>query len=428
MFAQTRQRAAGRLLWLASLALLIGVCVTVAAAMKGCGGETPIDRHPIRPGADIIRVRVTSGSVESATISTTGGYHIIAGIRGAQPGGGRTVLRSADHLGDTEVSRSAGQWRIGDLTATGEQIIVEPAGGSLVRLGRLSYRGHLRLLAKGPGRFVVINHLDIENYLVGVLAKELYDSWSPETYRAQAIAARTYALCKKMTFGATHSYDVLATTADQKYGGFLAETDKSRRAVRSTRGWVLAAGAEGKERIFLTQYSSCNGGYVNGAYVIRNAPDLEPLRGGQKDPDARFFTELAWPTVRVAKSDIHAAVAARYEAARRLAGVKEIRVVKRTAYGRAVWVDIIGPGGRSIRIRAEDLRLSLVRTPAGRGLRSMNCRIRDLGDAVEFHDGKGFGHGVGLSQWGAEAKAQRGMSAEQILSFYYPGAKLFRAY
>ena len=113
-----------------------------------------------------------------------------------------------------------------------------------------------------------------------------------------------------------------------------------------------------------------------------------------------------------------------------IVGAERIRVVSSTDYGRAVWVDVADHGGRSIRIRAEDIRLALIRTktPAARGLYSMNCRIRDLGDKFEFYDGRGFGHGVGLCQWGAQGKAAAGWSAERILGFYYPGARFYRAY
>jgi SpoIID/LytB domain protein len=117
--------------------------------------------------------------------------------------------------------------------------------------------------------------------------------------------------------------------------------------------------------IFMAQYSAYNGGIVSGAPVIREAPAIPPLIGGQ-----------------------------------------------------------------SVRVRAEDLRLALVRSGArgAKGLYSMNCAIRDAGDAVVFCDGRGFGHGVGLSQWGAQDKAARGWPAEKILGFYYPGATLYRAY
>jgi len=102
-------------------------------------------------------------------------------------------------------------------------------------------------------------------------------------------------------------------------------------------------------------------------------------------------------------------------------------VVSATPYGRAVWVDVVG-GGEFVRVRAEDIRLSLIYAgiPAAKGLNSMNCRMVDLGDSIEFADGRGFGHGVGLCQWGAQGKALMGWTAEQILLFYYPGATLYR--
>jgi SpoIID/LytB domain protein len=84
--------------------------------------------------------------------------------------------------------------------------------------------------------------------------------------------------------------------------------------------------------------------------------------------------------------------------------------------------------GRSLRIRADALRMALLRAGVAPGLHSMNCRLEDAGESIVFHDGRGFGHGVGLSQWGAQAKARRGASAEDILRFYYPGARIFRAY
>ena len=58
----------------------------------------------------------------------------------------------------------------------------------------------------------------------------------------------------------------------------------------------------------------------------------------------------------------------------------------------------------------------------------MNCDMRDGGDYIEFANGKGFGHGVGLCQWGAQGKALRGWKAEQILGFYYPGASIYKLY
>jgi len=285
-------------------------------------------------------------------------------------------------------------------------------------------------LTKKFGDFIAVNHVDIESYLAGVLPRELYPTWEPEAYRALAVAARTFALVHMTTVGTRNDYDLGDTQASQVYAGLSAETGKSVGAVRSTYGIVLAFGEEGKERIFMTQYSACCGGRVNGAYVIRKANRIQPLMGGQVCEDCMACSRYRWPTVRVPKTLVHRALLGRYRAAAGLGGVRTIRVVSTTDYGRAVWVDVVGTTGRKLRLRAEDVRLALVfsRAPAARRLYSMNCEIRDAGQAIEFHNGRGFGHGVGLCQWGAQGKAEKGWTGEQILHFYYPGAKLFRVY
>ena len=134
--------------------------------------------------------------------------------------------------------------------------------------------------------------------------------------------------------------------------------------------------------------------------------------------------------MRFSKADLYRALADRYTAAEKLGGLRTIRVASETSYGRAVWIDVIGPAGKKITIRAEDLRLAVLRSdiPGRDKLYSMNCRLRDHGDEIEFYDGHGWGHGVGMCQWGAQGKAQRGWTAEKILAYYYPGSEIIRRY
>ncbi|KPJ70441.1 MAG: hypothetical protein AMS14_10690, partial [Planctomycetes bacterium DG_20] len=308
----------------------------------------------------------------------------------------------------------------------GGELVVQPVGESYLQCGSTLYRGRLHLKPAADKKFLIINHVDLESYLAGVLPKELYPAWSLETYRALAVAARTFAMYHRKHIGSGRDFDLGADTASQVYGGFSAETDKSWRAVQSTHGVVLAYGSEGDRRIFLAQYSSCCGGIVNPAKVLRNVADIEPLRGGQRCEDCQFSRQYRWPPVRVAKLDIFVALKGAYGSkAEALGGVKAVRVASRTDYGRALWLDVVGSRpGSNLRIRAEDLRLALLRSGVARArkLHSMNCKIRDLGALIEFRDGRGFGHGVGLCQYGAEGKARRGWSAEQILEFYYPGS------
>jgi len=421
MFPMTRHHCSRRR---RLLGLLAGGCVLAAGCLGSCGRDSSIRQQAfVRPGVPGVRVRLTGRPVESAVVATTGAYRLEVD--------GRAASQSADPLRATTVKRSGADWRFGSLTATGRELVLEPASpDSFVRHGRLVYRGTLHLLPAGDDRFVIVNHVDLENYLAGVLAKELYPHWSPVTYRAQAIAARTFALYHMTRFGASHDHDLGDDQASQVYGGLSAETDKSQEAVRQTYGVVLTYGPAGRERIFMAQYSACCGGQVNGAGVIRDAPPIEPLAGGQMCDHCRNCPRYRWGPVLVPKSDIYRALALIYAEARELGGVSEVRPVSAASRGRAVWVDVVGPAGKSIRLRTADVRIALLRAgvPAAGKLYSTNCRLRDAGDAIEFAEGRGFGHGVGLCQWGAEGKAAAGWTAEQILRFYYPGAKLFRAY
>jgi stage II sporulation protein D len=90
----------------------------------------------------------------------------------------------------------------------------------------------------------------------------------------------------------------------------------------------------------------------------------------------------------------------------------------------------VGVNGKTARLRAEKIRLALIfgGSVAGKKLYSMNCQIVDAGPYIEFRDGRGFGHGVGMCQYGLQGKALAGWKASQIINFYYPGANIVRIY
>ena len=153
------------------------------------------------------------------------------------------------------------------------------------------------------------------------------------------------------------------------------------------------------------------------------------MAGGQSCHDCSAARRYTWPAVTVPKAVIHSALLRTYKAAADLDGVQTIDVVS-TFHGWLVWIDVVGRRGRKLRIRGQDLRLCLLRHghPSAKGLYSANCQIRDVGDTIVFENGRGFGHGVGMCQWGAEGKAQKGYTAKEILLEYYPGAKFFSPY
>jgi len=413
------------------LALVAIGCTAAAVALSSCGNDR-LGIHPPPPSvapygmAPDVRVRLTSAPLTETNIATLGGYCIKAGSQ--------VLGESYGSLPATTVSRVGGIWRVGSFSAQADRVTVESSPTGCLRFNQSFYRGRMHFVAAGPDRFHAVNELDVESYLAGVLAKELYRDWSLSTYRALAVSARTFALyhrTQRSGAEADRDYDLAADQSSQVYGGYSAETDVSRQAVRDTYGQVLTCGPPGQEKIFLAQYSACCGGTVNSAAVMRDAEDIPPLRGGQTDEDCRSCTNFRWAAVRISKTDLYRAVADSYPSAKDLGGsVARIEIVRTTPYGRAIWVDLFGPNGKKVRIRAEDVRVALIKSaiPAARKLYSMNCQIREAGDSFEFYDGRGYGHGVGLCQWGAQGKAQRGWSAERILEFYYPGAKVFRAY
>lgn len=405
----------------APIALLALGAMVAATLIASCARQRIASQHPLTlTDVPTIRVRLTAQPITTATLSSTGGYRLWVD--------GQAVSQSADTMPRTTVGRRGGQWLFNALAVAGQEATLEPLDGVL-RVDQTFYRGRLRLLAAGDV-FVIVNHVDLESYLAGVLSEELYPHWLPTTYRALAVAARTFALYHMKTTGVGKDYDVGDDQGSQVYGGASAESERAWQAVRATHGQVLTFGPPSQERIFMAQYSACCGGTVNPASVIRDAQTVPPLAGGQVCQDCRYCPRFRWGPVRLNKADIYRAASAAYPAAAALGGLETVRTTSTTSYGRPVWMDLVGPSGKSVRLRAEDLRLAVLRDGRGaaRQLNSMNCHVVDAGRAIEFTDGKGFGHGVGLCQWGAQGKAEQGWTAEEILQFYYPGAKILPAY
>lgn len=395
--------------------------------LSGCPRKpTPVPSippfKPIESGAvPTIRVLLTNRSISGERFSANGVLRLVID--------GKTVARTDSQTSSLSVRRNAGQWCIAGRYHGGERIVATPDKGLVSFSGR-QYRGNLYLIARSDDSFDVINYLDLESYLAGVLNRELYSDWHMESFRSLAVTARTFALYHCLETGGRGNYDVKAGVGAQVYGGYADETPKSRQAVAGTYGQVLMVEQGGQLRLFVPQYSSCCGGWVNSARVLRDVADLPVFQGGQRCQHCTASTKYRWATVRVSKQEIYRVLCERFSAARSLGGVRTIRVVEQLPYGRAVWVDVVGYNGKAMRLRAERLRLALLfeRSPAGKKLYSMNCQIVDAGNAIEFRNGRGFGHGVGLCQYGTEGKAKEGWFAPQILAFYYPGSQICKAY
>jgi len=330
------------------------------------------------------------------------------------------------------VGISGGRITIGGQTFTSSEVIISPDEPYILNLNGGDYRGKLTLLTNPDGTsFDAVNLVPLEPYLAGVVGAEMPHYWEPAALQAQTIAARTYCLYMKKRFGINRRWDVKKTQANQVYRGVEAESGQIWEAVNRTYGQVLVCkGPDGNEDIFPAYYSSTCGGHTeNSKYVFGDS--FEALVGVAcpycKDvaKPGLFF----WPMVQFDKSYVQKKLFERYPKLKRLGDIVNIKAARQSdyqgnygRYSRLTFVKLLGSTGKSDFLRAEDFRLSIDRS--GRKIKSAICQIVNWGDKWAFMSGRGFGHGVGMCQCGAEGMARAGKKARQILRFYYPGSKI----
>ncbi len=325
-----------------------------------------------------------------------------------------------------------GRITIDDQAFANEKIIIFPDDPYIFNLNGKDYRGKLKLIVNPDGNsFDVINLVPPEPYLAGVVGAEMPGYWEPEALKAQAITARTYCFYIKKRFGANREWDMKQTAAHQVYQGLSAESAQIWQAVNETKGQVISCKqSDGHEDIFPAYYSSTCGGHTENSKNVFG-DSFETLIGVpcpycQDVAKLKFFF---WPMIQFDKADVTARLLQRYSQLKQLGEITNITVAGQSDYGeffRLTKIKLIGSTGKSDFLRAEDFRLAI--DPTGRKLRSTICQIIKLSDKWAFFSGRGWGHGVGMCQCGAQGMARNGKSTKQILSYYYPGSKIKSIY
>jgi stage II sporulation protein D len=275
---------------------------------------------------------------------------------------------------------------------------VEPTSDGYIFINDAWYRGRVLVVPSG-GKVTAVNWVDLEEYLYSVLGAEMPASWPQEALKAQAVAARSYALHRRDR-SLTDSYDVGTTTAYQVYKGLASEAPSTIAAVDATRGQVLTHGGRVIEAVF----HSSSGGHTENVEDIWQQP-LPYLRSVPDfDQDAPVFR---WSETFTAS-----------QFQQRVTGIGRLQ---------AVATERVTPRGRvsSIRLQGSQDTRTLTGTQLRQalGLRSTLFSISIQGDTIRI-DGRGFGHGIGMSQWGARGLALQGYNYSQILSHYYQGTVL----
>lgn len=316
----------------------------------------------------------------------------------------------------------------------GLRIVPLEPGSSAFQMGDRRYRGELEISCgvskAGFYEIMAINLVDLETYTEGVLAGEVYPSWAAEALKAQAVAARTYALRRKSE-NESRAYDVDDTILSQVYVG-ENQIEAFKAAVRETRGEVLVY-----EGVPIKAHYFCSGGGITeGDEEVWLGGSDEPYLTAREDFD-RMSPYYRWrEPYAIGSSDLL-----------RKLGLKPVY---------PAWIEPSIQSGDKIlayRFRAGDRVVNLTREQIRHklGLESprFHITVRDgteTGKVVEsreelnsstvvIFDGVGKGHGVGLSQWGAQGMASMSDSNGaplytyvDILKHYYPGAELVDNY
>jgi stage II sporulation protein D (peptidoglycan lytic transglycosylase) len=411
-----RQNVVGRR---AGLLALVGAVAALAAA------------HPAQnPSNRPVRVLLASVPREAVLPSITRWKLIDASRRvvaSAESSDRWSVLRDGRRLRVIFADAPSSAWVDGPLTLE--------TGGDVVWQQK-TYRGVL-VFVPTDSALLVVNRVDVEEYLRGVVPLEIGARLTSDhaAAEAQAVAARSYTYTRMLAAG-RREFDVRATDSDQVYGGVAAETFWGDLAVAATAGWVLSY----RGQVVTGPYhSACGGTTALPSEVwrggqdgfLRAVNDTNPRTG---KPWCALSPRAQWER-RIPAAELATSLE-RYGSnyttvpSGAAGSIRDVRIESRTASGRAGSV-VFSTAAGDIKFRTNDVRYVL-RPATGELLPSTAFTVaaeRNSAGALQavLVRGQGNGHGVGLCQWGAIARARAGDDFRAILEAYYPGAEITRA-
>jgi len=425
-------------------------------------------------GEPEIRVRIAAGvdrvKLESAA-ATSGGLWIA--------GGDETAPRSAVK-GAVSVRLAGGWWvatspngtEVTRLNAAAGMFVGGRNSGDEIAINGTSYPGRVRLVPRsetGDRLFDVIGHVKLEEYLPGVVAKEMPAGWPRSAYEVQAVCARTYAMHERIRSGTTRAaFDVESNERDQAYAG-ATKNKTAIEAVRATRGWVLADG----DLLLRAYYSStCGGRTASARETWPTGPGFEfnlagPIQAKARESACQISPLHRW-SVKRDRWELTQRLRAYGERSQMMVRkIKNLWSIEAAAYnadGRPCAFKIIEPGGTWYQLSGEQLRLAMnqsvtlspamgppvpvemavgyaasdAETGVSAGPSDVTRANRVNSSDVEVSgprgannltiSGRGFGHGVGMCQYCARAFADRGEEWREMLARFYPGAGMVKAY
>ena len=413
-----------------------GEAEAVSAADATAPEPDPIPRPPVAEPIVRVRVRAVVPSNPPIEIGPNEEWLRVVALQEERT---LAVLR-----GPLQLSRRDGAWSLVDgrgftpWITDAEAIGISPLrdAAPVLHVDGKAYPGTLHLHARTDRHadaFDVVTHAALEAYLPGVLVRELYNHWHQETHTAQAIAARSFAICEAAFWQKRRHFDLTNSESSQMYEG-LTTHEKSLQAVRSTRGVVLAY----RDQLVPGYYSASCGGLAATALDAINdtfVNDVPPLMGHGGEDVCTSLEKHRWDVTHSIGTLVGriAAFGKAYEH-RSLAGVEHIEGIELSRvneHGRPTHFHINTGAGQIIEIAAERLRWAANFTEEPLTLKEqlLSSFVEPRSDSARmtFH-GRGHGHGAGMCQHGAEIMAKNGTSALEILKWYYPGVEIVGSY
>jgi len=320
--------------------------------------------------------------------------------------------RTLESLPPTLVSAREGSLWLGETDTRSNVIVAMALGGGVLKVGPWAYRGSVRFQAGPDGTVTAVNIVDVETYLVGVLPGEMPSRWPLEALKAQAVAARTYALQRRKR-NRGRPYHLVAGTADQVYRGWQKPINNIRPALEATRGIVMFH----DDRLFTAYFHSTCGGHTADAARVLPAPDAAFIEGVPCPfcADSKYYV---W-RVRIGRLELGRLL--------RQAGYAPpptfTVAVRRSGPEGTVENVILRGGRRRVTVSGEAFRRIL----GADRVKSRRFEVREEPDAVVII-GHGWGHGVGLCQYGARGAALAHWPYDAILAHYYGDVDLVQIY
>lgn len=417
--------------WATPSAVSLALLAAGGCGTRPSGGPSPSTEPELRIGLAVGAAYASIGGLESGELfvsDATSGAPV-----GSIPAGTRWVVRpdSADpfrlRLVKPDSTRTEPLRGIAVVNVTENRFVI--ANGR-------RYRGRINVTAGRDG-LIVVNRVNLESYVAGVVGPEIGPRRPDEiaAVLAQAIVSRSFAIRNRGRWE-IFGFDAYADTRDQVYLGVAVETDQVWDAVRRTAGQVLKYDGDVIDAYFHSTCGFSTAGVEEAFATARARPYLRPVsddRGGGHyycDISPRFRWREEWDA-----SKLRAILSRTLPAVTALSGdgmqrITDVTVSRNTRSGRVGELRIVFERG-DIRIPGPDIR-TVLRPDADRMLSSaaFQLTVTKAGGEVTrlVAAGAGSGHAVGMCQWGAIGRARAGQDYRAILSTYFPGTKIEKAY